>query len=37
MESLCMAGNWWLPVVSVMWRVHTAGGEFGVFDEITFL
>ena len=23
-ESLCMAGNWWLPVVSVIWRVHTA-------------
>ena len=24
MESLCMAGNWWLPAVSVICIVHTA-------------
>ena len=24
MESRCMAGNWWLPAVSVICIVHTA-------------
>ena len=24
MESLCMAGNWWLPAVSVICMVQTA-------------
>ena len=23
MDRRCIAGNWWLPVVSVIWRVHT--------------
>ena len=31
-ESLCIAGNWWLPVVSVIWSVQAA-----LLDEMTFL
>ena len=32
MDSLCMAGNWWLPVVSVICRVQT-----DLLLEMTFL
>ena len=32
MDSLCMAGNWWEPAVSVICMVHTA-----LLLDITFL
>ena len=31
MDNRCMAGNWWEPVVSVIWRV-----QMELLEEITW-